>query len=141
MLRKISMFIAVLSAYLLVLGHDLVPHHHHDERAEAIAHQQHDAEAAEAHHHHEHESENTADHSPLPEFFSHFIHAVYYPVSGNGSVETSVQVKALPCPAITHDVMRPAAFTIPIAHHPPDDHPIRQEFLSASRSLRAPPVC
>lgn len=63
MFKKFTAILIVSFAYAILLGHNIIPHHHHDS-AEEIA----------KHHitHHDHDSE----HEGLGNLLSHFVHSV-----------------------------------------------------------------
>lgn len=132
--KKLLLSIMMISTYGLILGHSIVPHHHHDEVSEVTHHE-----------HHDHEHENDADeHEGLPEFFSHFIHSLYTPTE----IYTSQQI-------LNENIVKKETYKfliafcywafledIPNSHHPPnkvETYPL-QSYLQ-SLSLRAPPVC
>jgi len=62
MMKRFSMLLVMCSAYAVLLGHSIVPHHHHETEADLLAHH---ASA----HQHDH------DHASLPNLLGHFVHA------------------------------------------------------------------
>jgi hypothetical protein len=130
MVRKTFIFFTLLSAYLLLLGHDLIPHHHHDDHATAERHSHDDARDADD------------DHEELPELFSYFVHAPYKaPAAGivipSAEKQAAAQTADLLPDAIQFHILK----TIPVSHHPPNDEPCHSLLLSSSLPLRAPPAC
>jgi hypothetical protein len=134
MLKKTSIFIALLLANLLLLGHDLVPHHHdnHSNTASPLNHASAHNEA------HDHNANDNDTHDNLPEFFSHFLHAPYYPVS-NGLTITPQE--ELPVILITDELGIYYHEQLFILLHPPDNDSGLLCAVFHSLSLRAPPAC
>lgn len=130
MIRRTIIFVTVLSAYLLMLGHDIIPHHHH-----------HDHVNIEAHHEHHDDSEDNDDHEGLPEFFAQFVHAPYQ-APNNTSVSFVIDYKDYSTDPVNILAAPPAPPGLSVDQpDPPEDvGKIRGSHFS-SASLRAPPVC
>ena len=65
MRKKHFILFGLLSAYLLMFAHSVIPHHHHDNKQEADKHHQHEHTA----HQHDHEQSEGHGHAP------HFVHS------------------------------------------------------------------
>lgn len=65
MRNKHFIFLSLLSAYMLMFAHSVIPHHHHQNKDEADNHHQHEHTA------HHHDGENSEGHSHT----SHFVHS------------------------------------------------------------------
>lgn len=145
MIRKAVIFICLITAYLFQLGHDMIPHHHHDDEHVAVAHHHDDDHLAVTHHHHDHpESGNQEkkDHSTLPELFSHFVHAPYN-LSGSTQIEFKIKCAQISTDvAITRLTLLPLPDVVPqTAYHPDDGSRLTSVLLSHSLPERAPPTC
>ncbi len=77
--KKSLIFLSLLSAYLLMLAHSIIPHHHHESLLEAAEHHQ---QEQGDHHHHDRNSEGH-DHTP------HFVHSSDF---GNGVFAPSLNL-------------------------------------------------
>jgi len=65
MRKKNLILFSLLSAYLLMFTHSVIPHHHHENKHEADKHHQHEQTA----HHHDQEPSEGHEHTP------HFVHS------------------------------------------------------------------
>lgn len=65
MRKKHFIIFSLLSAYLLMFAHSVIPHHHHDNKQEADKHHQHERTI------HQHDGEQSEGHGHTP----HFIHS------------------------------------------------------------------
>lgn len=65
MMKRNFITILLLCAYIIVLGHSIIPHHHHENESELISHHN-------DNHHHDDAEEGFVD---LNHLFSHFVHA------------------------------------------------------------------
>jgi hypothetical protein len=133
MVRKTIIFLCLISAYLLQVGHDVIPHHH-----------DHDLVAVE-HHHDQHDESHSSDsdeHDGLPHFFAHFIHTPYK-ISYSTEFEFAQKISLATAFAVTCDpVLLPLPGTVTDSPHPPNyDIPIRSALLSYILPERAPPAC
>lgn len=134
MLRKVAIFFCLLSAYLLQLGHDIIPHHHH--------HDDHSHVAVEHHHddHHDSDDQEGDDHADLPELFAHFIHAPYN-LAGSTQIDFA-KLTPVTLAVLTQHFLLPLPDTVESTAHPPDDDfCLHTAILSTSLPERAPPAC
>ena len=132
MFRRIGISLTILFAFLLVQGHNFIPHHHHEE------------EKAHAHtHHHDHndhhDNPNSEDGGDDQTF-----HADHLLEFGNVLVKTGdaekLPVKQAPVflsPYFAQEVERIAESPPPI--RPPIPYGLTSRFTSYSVPLRAPP--
>lgn len=84
MRNKYFILLSLLSAYLLMFAHSVIPHHHHESKQEADKH--HQSEHAE-HHHDNGEKSEGHGHTP------HFVHS---PDFGNYVVTPSFKLNDVP---------------------------------------------
>ncbi len=76
---KDFIFLSLLSAYMLMFAHSVIPHHHHENKQQADKHHQHEHTA----HQHDHEQSEGHGHTP------HFVHS---PDFGNYVVTPSFKL-------------------------------------------------
>jgi hypothetical protein len=135
MVRKTLIFFTLLSAYLMLLGHDLIPHHHHGDHPSAEHHQHDDYDDY-------HDENSDDDHEGWPETFSHFAHTPYS--SAAETLVITAPVKQTPVQAIiflADPLQLHCLKAIPAKHHPPDEERCHSLLLVESLPLRAPPAC
>ncbi len=135
MIRRTIIFVTVLSAYLLMLGHDIIPHHHHH-------HHDHDHIDMDVHHdHHADDSKDESDHNGLPEFFAKFNHAPY---QAPGKPAISLPFSSQDCSAefivVTTILPSPPDMNVD-PPDPPEDVGCFHDVRISSLALRAPPAC
>lgn len=65
MRNKHFIFLSLLSAYMLMFAHSIIPHHHHENKQEADKHHQHE------HTSHQHDGKESEGH----EHTAHFVHS------------------------------------------------------------------
>jgi hypothetical protein len=134
MLKRNIITVLLLCAYTIVLGHSIIPHHHHDDH-------EHELEHPSVSHHDDHESDHsgqdTDDHSSAFGDYSHstvagdMYQAGKYKITLN-KISTSYIVSLF------------SYIVIPVESRPPvvwpaDEHiPISRHCLSP-KGLRAPP--
>lgn len=131
MLRKAVIFFTLISAYLLMLGHDIIPHHHHG----------HDyIELRDVHHDDPANDDSDDDHSGLPEFFAQYVHVPYQvsSYSGFSLVKSFREISHAPAESPTITLLLPdIVFDSPL---PPGDVGKYYCIRIPSLSLRAPPA-
>lgn len=117
-------------AYAILLGHSIIPHHHHDSELELTEHHQTD--------HHYNEGEGSEEGEGLRHILSHFIH----------SADAFTFVNTLKISSMFYSVIAilPYNFSFdgllipPLLYKPPAEHFIYNSPHSLSSGLRAPPA-
>jgi hypothetical protein len=132
MRNKHIILFGLLSAYLLMFAHSVIPHHHHDSTKEA-EHHHHTEHAA---HHHEHEESEGHGHT------THFVHP---PDFGNYVVPGLYKLNNLF--SFNIDIVFTAPTIYNLSYQPfiaevdwfPDSPPPYKNYNPLSHSLRGPP--
>jgi hypothetical protein len=148
MLKKCTSFLFMAVSYAILLGHSIVPHHHHDPEHKIIGHtQDHHHAAGKDHdgsHHHgaSHQHGDNGASEGLGHLFSHFIHPSDGITSSTGqsntfsfSKQTVTAVVLMPL-----DIMPDACEVPPLFDRPPAFHRILQFSFDGAFGLRAPPA-
>lgn len=134
-MKKVIILFALISAYVLVMGHSIVPHHHHDS-VEQSAHDQ-------EHHNDDHPIDDCEQHEGLPEFFSNFVHDSHtiteIQTIGKQIEKSLINEFHFICVTINQPGYSTVFFN---SDHPPGKPEFPPSlFIFSGRPLRAPPVC
>ena len=131
MLKKYTAILMMFTAYAILIGHSIVPHHHHDNEHHLTEH--HDTEH---HNHDDHEDEG------LGNIFSHFIHPDdSFTFTASHSISNTFSKQLFSFVAVLPDNFALDEFHIPpLLHKPPEEHLICISPHSLSSGLRAPPA-
>jgi hypothetical protein len=131
MKRKSLSIFCLLLAYIILLGHNIIPHHHHETHSDVIVH--HDT-------HHMHDIDQ--DEQDLGHLFSHFVHPeyafttfVHQNTPGLSDLDLFTLIACIP------DVLNfsfSASSSIPF--RPPIGDNIFNSPLQNAHSLRGPPA-
>ena len=120
----------MFTAYTILLGHNIIPHHHHDNRHDLTE------------HHHENHNHDDEDGENLSDLFSHFIHSAdgftlahTNSINNTFSKQVFIAVAALPFDFYSDEFLIP-----PLLHKPPAERFIYVSSHSLSSGLRAPPA-
>lgn len=142
----------MLVAYAIMLGHDLIPHHHGELKGHSTSDAHHHANLP--HHHHEHtsDSEHSHDHTPgdsedkeandIGHLFSHFFHAA----DGITYTSRTFISNSISKQLFSYDAILPNSFLIKEIDIPPLINKIENDFLLPNHfsiqhfGLRAPPA-
>jgi hypothetical protein len=131
MLKKRAAILFLTLAYAILLGHNIIPHHHHD-------HDEHLTEHHDTDHHHD----DNADNDGLNHLFAHFTHAADgFSFTTNHNITNTFSKLQLSLVAVLPDNFALDEFLIPpLLHKPPAEHLIFISPHSLSSGLRAPPA-
>lgn len=134
MFKKRLAFFLTAFTYALLLGHNLIPHHHHDIGHELAEHHQ-------ANHHHDDEREDEDE--GLGDIFSYFFHPAEGFIFTNAyNISNTFSKQLLSIVAVLPDNFSPDKLLIPpLLCNPPAEQLIYISPHSLSPGLRAPPVC
>ncbi|MBP6334667.1 MAG: hypothetical protein KA444_04270 [Bacteroidia bacterium] len=129
MLKRYAPIFLLTLAYAILLGHNIVPHHHHDSKHELTEHH---------HSHHQHGEDEGMD---LSDLFSHFVHSSDdFMFTAGHSFSNNVSNQMLSFDFILPDEILFTAIFVPLFRHkPPAELPIYYSPHSHSCGLRAPP--
>jgi hypothetical protein len=118
-------------AYAILLGHDMIPHHHHDNEQELAEHHQTD--------HHHNDNEDSED---LSHILSHFIHSSDgFTFTVNHNISNTFTKQLVSLIAIMPDNFYQNRFLTPLfLYKPPAVNYIYVSPHSLSSGLRAPPA-
>ncbi len=132
MLKKYTAILLMFTAYAILLGHSVIPHHHHDT----------DHDLTEQHHQTEHHHDDDADSEDLSHLFFHFPHSAdgFTCITAHNFNNTFSKrllsfVVVLPDNFLFHKFIIP-----PLLYKPPAEHLIYISPHSLSLGLRAPPA-
>jgi hypothetical protein len=131
MLKKYLAILMMFTAYAILLGHNIVPHQHHD-------HDEHFTED----HHTDYHPDDDADDDGLNHLFAHFNHAAdgfTFTTSNNiGNIFSKLQLTFV---ALLPDNFLLDEFLIPtLPDKPPKEHLVYISIHSHPSGLRAPPA-
>ena len=131
MLKKYTAILMMTIAYAILLGHSIIPHHHHDSKHDLIDHQYTD-----------HDHHNDADSEDLSHLFAHFAHSADgFIFTTAHSITNTFCKQQLSGAALLPDNFHIDKFLIPpLLHKPPAEHLIYISPHSHSKGLRAPPA-
>lgn len=131
MLKKRIAILILTLAYAILLGHNIIPHHHHD----------HDEHLSE-HHGADHQHDSDADNDGVMELFAHCTHtADGFAFTSAHNFSTMFSKLQLTFVALLLDNFAFDEFLIPpLLHKPPAEHLIYISPHSHSSGLRAPPL-
>lgn len=131
MLKKHTAILLMFTAYTILLGHNIIPHHHHNTDHDLTEHHQTS---------HNHDSEEDSEN--LSDILSHFIHSSDgFTFTGSHNISNTISkqllsfVAVLPCNFFLDEFLIP-----PLLHKPPAEHFIYISPHSLSSGLRAPPA-
>jgi len=130
MLKKYTALLLMTVAYAILLGHSIIPHHHHDSVHELTEHHQ-------EHHQHDGEEESNG----LSHLFSHFVHSADGFTTTQNNFNISFLQKQLSVVAVLPNNFYLKTFAFPLLKHKPPTEQliyISPHFLSSG--LRAPPA-
>lgn len=131
-MRKKHLLFTLLSAYLLLFAHSVIPHHHHE-----------NIQQAESHHHAEH-TDHHHDQKPS-EGHGHTPHFVHSPEFGNYILPAFFKLTNLPHFYIDLFFFTPISFNYNFQLYVadvdwlPDISPPYKSYFPLSYSLRGPP--
>jgi hypothetical protein len=131
MLKKRATILFLTLAYAILLGHNIIPHHHHDTEHDLTEHHQTS---------HNHDSEK--DSEDLSHILSHFIHSSDgFTFTVNHNISNTLSQQLFLLFAVLPDNFSVDEFIIPpLLHKPPAEHFIYISPHSLSSGLRAPPA-
>ncbi len=131
MLKKYTAILMMFTAYAILLGHNIIPHHHHD-------HDEHLTGQHNTHHNHD----DGEDNDGLNHMFSHFTHAADgFSFTPNHNISNTFSKLQLSLVAVLPDNFALSNFDIPpLLGSPPAEHLIYISPHSHSSGLRAPPA-
>ncbi len=138
--RRIYIFL-LLFAFGIIVGHNFIPHHHHDIDHHKALNYQHNHHHGEVPLEHDH-NENNHDDNGLNHFFSHFFHhedGLIFTV--NHSISNSFSKQAFLFIALVPDTFYFIELPIPpLLHHLPSEHLICISTHFHTPGMRGPPV-
>lgn len=131
MLKKYTTILLMFTAYAILLGHNIVPHHHDSDHDLTEHHQ-----TSPHHHDDDHKDKWQGD------FFSHFIHSTDgVTFTGSYNISNTLSKQLFSLIAVLPDNFSLDEFLIPpLLHKPPAEHFIYISPHSLSSGLRAPPA-
>jgi len=128
MLKKYVAILLLTFATAILLGHNIVPHHHH--------HLDHEI----AHHHHGHDNHEDEGSNDLGDLFSNVLHDSGSIISHNEITPTFAK-KLISVVAILPDNLPTVSFTItPLIGKPPAQSHLYTASYSHATGLRGPPA-
>ncbi len=136
MLKKRTAILFLTLAYAILLGHNIIPHHHHDHDHHATKH--HDTDHHDTDHHHD----DDADNDGLNHLFAHFTHAADgFSFLTNHNITNTFFKQQLSLVAVLPDNFSLDDFLIPpLLDKPPAEHLVYISPHSHPSGLRAPPA-
>ncbi|HKR05162.1 MAG TPA: hypothetical protein VJY62_11065 [Bacteroidia bacterium] len=136
MLKKYTALLFLFIAYAILLGHSIIPHHHHDNHHDLAEHH------ASNHHHTSSHHAGDGDSEDLSHLFSHFVHpADGFTITTNQSISNTFSKQLVLLVAIL-----PADFLLtpcdipPLFDRPPSEHLNYSFSNTCTFGLRAPPA-
>jgi hypothetical protein len=136
MLKRYSIIAFLIFSYTIVLGHSIIPHHHHDEDHEM----EHSLPHYDDHHHSDKDHPDDED-SGLAHDLGNYFHAGetgdFYQQSTNAKISYSTFATAYIIAAFDFKI-EPYEGPPPVVRHSHEHLPPLQRYLS-SKGLRAPP--
>ncbi|MDZ4844761.1 MAG: hypothetical protein SH857_04340 [Chitinophagales bacterium] len=130
MLKKYTALLFFTIAYALILGHNIIPHHHHDSNHDLAEHQQ-------LHQEHDDNHEDGLNH-----LFAHFVHsgdAFTFTTNHNINNVFSKQL-FLMAVALSDNFSLDRFSVLPLVFSPPEKQVIYISPHSLASGLRAPPA-
>lgn len=130
MLKKKTALLFLTLAYAILLGHNIIPHHHHDNPKKLSENHETD--------HHDHDTDNDG----LSHLLSHLIHsAAGYTFPATHNITNTFFKQQFSFVAVLPDNYSLDEFLIPpLLHKPPAEHLIYISPHSHPSGLRAPPA-
>lgn len=130
MLKKKTAILFISLAYAILLGHNIIPHHHHDPKEYFTVHQDTD-------HHHDVDSDDDG----LNHLFFHFTHSVEdFSFTSSHNITNTFSKQQLSFITLLHDDLVLDNFVCrAVLDKPPADHLIYISPISHPSGLRAPP--
>lgn len=131
MLKKHTAIVLMITAYAILLVHNMVPHHHHDSVHDLTE-----------HHHADHHQDNQEDTEGLNHLFSYLTHSTEgFTFSANHHISNTLTKQLFSMVTVIPGNYSPDKFLIPpLLHKPPAEHFIYISPHSLSSGLRAPPA-
>lgn len=132
MLKKYTAILLMTVAYAILLGHNVIPHHHHDH---------HDHDVPEHNHHDQHHGDDT-NREDLNHLFSHFTHSADgFNFTTSHNISNIFSKQQLSVVAVLPDNFLISKFIIPpLLYKPPAELLIYISPHSLSLGLRGPPA-
>lgn len=130
MLKKRTAILFLTLAYAILLGHNMIPHHHHDSIEELTEHHNSD--------HHDHDTDDNL----LGHLLSHIIHSAdCFTFPANHNITNTFSKQQLSFVAVLPDNFSLDEFPIPpLPDKPPTEHLLYISPHALPSGLRAPPV-
>ena len=136
MLKKYTAILMMTVAYAILLGHSIIPHHHHDSEHDLIEHHHSDYQHTDHNHH------NDADNKDLSHLFAHFVHSAdgFIFTTSHNFTNTFCKQQLSVLAVLPDNFLIDKFFIPPLLHKPPAEHFVYTSPHSHSKGLRAPPA-